>query len=184
MINSRSALVNALHHYRTVFANEHAYIDTIQKLLLTERCFHRDHMPAHITASAWITDSNQQLVLLTHHAKLDAWLQPGGHADGDDDVMRVVMREASEETGLINLTLHGEDIFDIDIHTIPAYQSVPEHKHYDIRFHFTANPHEALTITRESKDLKWIPLSSLEDYTSNASIIRMRSKTFSNLYHG
>ena len=44
-----------------------------------------------------------QRVLLTHHRKLDRWLQLGGHADGDRDLARVALKEAEEESGLAGL---------------------------------------------------------------------------------
>lgn len=73
-------------------------------------------------------------VLLTHHRKLGAWFQLGGHADGESDVSKVALQEALEESGLQDLELVGEHIFDIDIHLIPARKGDPDHYHFDVRF--------------------------------------------------
>src|SRR5690606_29728042 len=81
-------------------------------------CFRRELLVGHVTGSAWIVDRAGERVLVTHHRKLDRWLQPGGHADGDPDVAAVALREAHEETGLQHLHLQADAIFDLDIHGI------------------------------------------------------------------
>src|SRR5690606_38233131 len=48
--------------------------------------FVRGRLAGHFTASAWLVDRSGRRALLTHHRKLGAWLQPGGHADGDRDL--------------------------------------------------------------------------------------------------
>ncbi|HYG18077.1 MAG TPA: NUDIX hydrolase [Ohtaekwangia sp.] len=173
---TRQSLVASLEEYKTSYGDELLFRDRFLKLLEHPRCFHRDFLPGHLTGSAFITDTSAQHVLLTHHAKLDRWLQPGGHADGDEDIFAVALREAREETGLKNLTIMREVFFDIDIHGIPARKDFPAHDHYDVRFLLTADPQEPLQITDESIDLKWVPLDDLESYTDEPSILRMREK--------
>ena len=56
-------------------------------------CLLRTCVPGHLTGSAWIVDALRRRVLLAHHRKLDKWLQPGGHADGDPDLLAVALRE-------------------------------------------------------------------------------------------
>jgi 8-oxo-dGTP pyrophosphatase MutT (NUDIX family) len=177
-MTSRETLVNALKNYRSDFSEENKFQEQFLKLLDHPRSFFRDHLPGHITGSAFIIDEKGQHTLLTHHAKLNRWLQPGGHADGDENVVDVALREVQEETGLKKLTLYGESLFDIDIHTIPARKDFPEHQHYDIRFLFQALREEALLITEESHDLAWKPLSELAIITgNNISMLRMAEKT-------
>jgi hypothetical protein len=101
-------------------------------------CFERSCVPGHFTGSAWLVDRTGQRVLLTHHRKLDRWLQLGGHADGDGDLAGVALREAEEESGLTDLVVEPE-IFDLDRHVIPARGNEPEHWHYDVRFVVCAN---------------------------------------------
>jgi 8-oxo-dGTP pyrophosphatase MutT (NUDIX family) len=139
-------------------------------------CFRRQLPEGHITGSAWILDRTRCRVLLTHHRKLDIWVQLGGHADGDSDVAAVALREAREESGLKRLRLLSPDIFDIDIHTIPARRDEPEHLHYDCRFLLEAAD-EAYVVSDESHDLAWIDLGAITDYTTEASILRMIAKT-------
>jgi 8-oxo-dGTP pyrophosphatase MutT (NUDIX family) len=112
------------------------------------------------------------------HAALKKWLQPGGHADGDENIYRVALREANEETGLFGLKPVGQTLFDIDIHRIPERKdlSFPAHDHYDVRFLFEASEEEELAISDESTDLKWIELAMLDTFNSESSILRLRSK--------
>ncbi len=139
-------------------------------------CFERSLAIGHITASALILNHDRTRTLLTHHHKLEKWLQLGGHADGDPDPLAVALREAEEESGLADIRPVSPEIFDVDVHPIPARKSEPEHVHYDIRYLFTADDTLPLSITTESKDLAWIPLSEIRTYTVEESILRMVRK--------
>lgn len=141
-----------------------------------EACFERHLAEGHITGSAWILDESASRVLLTHHRKLNRWLQPGGHADGDPDVLAVALREGLEETGLSSLEAVVPGIFDLDIHAIPARGNVPGHFHYDVRFLLQDRSRGEYIVSEESHDLAWVPLGELEAYTDEVSMLRMRDK--------
>jgi len=172
----RLSLVQFFSGYRTAFAEETRFVIQFLELLSNQNCFERTHLPGHITGSAWIVDRNRTQTLLVHHAKLNKWVQPGGHADGDENILRVALREAEEETGLKNLTVITSVPFDVDIHTIPQRKDFPEHSHFDIRFLIEASHDEQIIVSEESHDVKWIPLLSLEDYTSERSVLRLKEK--------
>lgn len=176
MIDSRSKLRAALQKYKTTYAAEQPFISQFLSLLESPHSFQRDHLPGHITGSAWIVDHTRQYVLLTHHAKLNKWLQPGGHADGDEHVLGVALREAEEETGVKNFSILHEGIFDIDIHPIPERKDMAAHDHYDIRFLVEADRSEPLIITEESHDLAWIKVEELVTYNDSLSLARMAEK--------
>jgi 8-oxo-dGTP pyrophosphatase MutT (NUDIX family) len=174
---TREELIVALKDYQSNFAAERKFIKMFLKLLEHPRAFYRDHLPGHITGSAFIIDIEARSTLLTHHAKLNRWLQPGGHADGEENIGNVALREAQEETGLKTLTIARQGIFDIDVHTIPARPDFPEHDHYDVRFLFHAAADEQLQVTEESHDLAWKPLHQLASITgNNISMLRMAAK--------
>ena len=105
------------------------------------------------------------------------WLQPGGHCDGEFDVVNVAKREVFEETGLEDLTLLSPDILDIDKHHIPANAKEPEHSHFDIRFVFRAEYPEKIIKNDESNDLKWFTNTKLELMNLSESIMRMHRKS-------
>lgn len=120
-----------------------------------ENPFLRERLAGHFTGSAWLVSADGQRVLLTHHRKLDRWLQLGGHADGDRDLARVALKEAEEESGLSGLVLEDGELLDIDKHWIPARQDVPGHWHYDARYVVRAVGSEQFAISEESLALAW-----------------------------
>ncbi len=140
----------------------------------TPDCFERHHAEGHITGSAWLLNPEGTHALLTLHRKLGRWLQPGGHADGDADTLRVALREAREESGIVGIVPLDADIFDVDIHEIPARPAAgePAHRHYDIRYLMQA-PHPAFRISDESVALCWFSPAELSAMQAEESLLRM-----------
>lgn len=120
----------------------------------TPDCFERSHAAGHITGSAWLLNPAGDKALMTLHRKLKRWLQPGGHADGQSDTLAVALREAEEESGIGGIVAVSDDIFDVDVHLIPARPGEAEHYHYDIRYLLRA-PHELFVVSAESDALEW-----------------------------
>jgi len=176
---SRAELFHAFNNYQTSFREEFQFIPRFKSLINNfPDCFQRSLTSGHITGSAWIVDRLGKEALLVNHKKLNRWLQPGGHADGDEDIMSVATKEAVEETGLKSLRRYGDNIFDIDIHSIPKHKDIISHYHFDIRYLFIADIEEKPTVCDESNELAWIPLSDIHKFVgSNHSIHRMVIKT-------
>ncbi len=174
----RRTLLDLLDPYATLHPDEAETIGRFRDFVnRCPDCFERSLAEGHVTGSAWIVDSAATRVLLTHHRKLNRWFQPGGHADGDPDVLAVAQREAVEETGLTDLKPVHDGIFDLDIHAIPSRGEDPEHFHYDIRFLFQDRSGADYTVSEESHDLAWVELTGLETYTDETSMLRMRDKS-------
>ena len=131
-------------------------------------------MPGHVTGSAWIVDQAGERTQLTHHRKLNMWIQLGGHSDGDPNSLNVALREANEESGL-TVNPVAESIFDLDIHLIPARKSEPAHYHYDVRYILVADS-DAFTVSEESLDLAWVSPKELPTLTDEESMLRMLAK--------
>lgn len=175
-MKSRRDLALSLESFTTPYPEEQQFVSRFLELLRNERAYHRDFLPGHMTGSAWIIDQTKQYALLVHHAKLNRWLQPGGHADGDENIIAVARKEAEEETGLTNLVLL-HPLFDIDIHPIPARKDFPQHDHYDIRCLFMADKNDKILLSEESHAVEWFPLTGLvEKSGGNQSIARMVEK--------
>lgn len=179
----RQPLLNALNIYRAAHPDEVKTVDRIETLITThEDCLLRTCIPGHITASVWIVDSSHQRFLLTHHRKLQRWLQLGGHVDGEPHVDRAALREAQEESGINDFKFaavneHGPRIIDIDVHRIPAHGTEPEHNHHDVRFALIAQ-HDELRISSESVDLRWFERHELHGISDDESILRLARKSF------
>lgn len=138
-----------------------------------ENPFRRERLAGHFTGSAWLVDGSGTRVLLTHHRKLDRWLQLGGHADGDVVLARVALREAEEESGLSGLGVHP-GIFDLDRHLIPARGAEPAHWHYDVRYVVRTSGDEAFAANEESHALAWRDIREIAaDPDSDESLRRM-----------
>lgn len=174
----RAWLITSIQKYVTPFEEEDGFIKLFLELLKHPRAFYRDHLPGHITGSAWIVDETRTQALLTHHAKLSRWLQPGGHADGEENIIEVALREAREETGLTSLEVISPAIFDLDIHLIPARHDFLQHQHFDVRILLQASRNERFTVTEESHDLAWVSLDEVGSRSNqNPSMLRMCTKT-------
>jgi 8-oxo-dGTP pyrophosphatase MutT (NUDIX family) len=141
--------------------------------------FERHHWPIHITGSAWVVSPDRSRVLMMHHRKLDQWFQPGGHADGDADILRVALRETAEESGLDpqHVRLLSEDVFDVDIHSVPAHGEDPPHDHIDVRFLVEIDDTLPVPGSDESHDVMWVSLLKVSRFNNNRSTHRMLEKT-------
>jgi 8-oxo-dGTP pyrophosphatase MutT (NUDIX family) len=142
-------------------------------------CFHRELLHGHVTGSAWVVNPARDKVLLMHHRKHKEWFQPGGHADGDNDILRVALRETQEETGIGagDIKLVDGTIFDVDIHTIPPMGAEPRHTHYDIRFLVEIDDHLPVPGNDESHAVLWVPVYAASRFNNNLSTYRMVDKT-------
>lgn len=148
--------------------------------------FQRTHPPGHFTGSGLLASADLSRVALMHHRKLDKWLQFGGHADGEEMLARVACRECEEESGIpapaflpyeeaLGLDWHPLP-FDLDVHTIPARGSDPEHLHYDVRYLLYTDRPEQLRGNAESHDLGWFTLAEARALTDEVSMHRQFDK--------
>lgn len=173
-MTTRAQFTKALADYKSLDIKETSFVSQFEELLRYPNCYERSLLSGHLTASCWVLNHDHSQVLMLHHAKLNKWLQPGGHADGDENLLRVAQKELDEETGLTDYSLVSEEIFDIDIHDIPERKGVPAHKHYDIRFVFRASRSSSITKNHESNALEWVELSEVPN---EPSLQRMVAKT-------
>jgi 8-oxo-dGTP pyrophosphatase MutT (NUDIX family) len=134
---------------------------------------HRSCAEGHLTGSAAIVDPESGRLLLLFHRKVQRWLQPGGHADGDANLAGVACREAEEETGIAGLAVVVPAI-DLDVHVFhSAAGTEPDHLHLDVR-HLVIAPAGAVPVgNHESEGLAWVERSALPTYDVDAGTLRM-----------
>ncbi len=173
----RSTLKNLLQNYSPMAPEELVYKKQMLEFINEhDNCFERSLEIGHITGSCWLLSKDASKALLLHHTKLDRWFQLGGHCDGDSDVLAVALKEAQEESGIMGIESISTEIFDIDIHLIPANAKEKAHYHYDVRFLLQVKSDEDVVQNCESKALQWIKKDPVILPTQMRSVTRMFDK--------
>ena len=129
-------------------------IDTFPVLLT------RDNATAHFTASCWIVNPDRTKVLMAYHNLYQSWAWLGGHADGEEDLLAVALREVREESGVKNVRPASEDIFSLEVLTVDGHAKrgkyVSSHLHLNVTYLLIADDTDALTVKPdENSGVKW-----------------------------
>ena len=132
---------------------------------------HRSCRTGHLTGSALVVDATGERVVVLHHRKLDRWLQPGGHCDGDANLAAVALREASEETGIDDLRVLPVAV-DLDVHEVAPPDDGP-HLHLDVRYLVQAPPGARPQGNHESNEVRWATIAELADLDLDEGTWRM-----------
>lgn len=141
----------------------------------------RENEVAHITSSGFIVNKNRDKVLMIHHNIYNAWGWTGGHADGDDDLLKVAIKEAKEETGIKNVVPITNHICSIDILPVISHikkgKYVAPHLHLSIAYVLEADESEELIVKiDENSGVKWIDISEIETCTDEKHMIDVYKK--------
>ena len=132
----------------------------LEKLETVPDLFLRTNLTEHMTASAWVVNHDRTKLLMAYHRIYDSWSWLGGHADGEEDLRRVALKEVSEESGIQNVTLIRPDILSMEILTVDGHekkgQYVPSHLHLNITYLIEADDREATHIREgENTGVAW-----------------------------
>lgn len=143
------------------------YIDTSNDVLT------RENETFHFSASNWIVNKERTKILMIYHNIYNSWAWTGGHADGDENLLRVAMKEAEEETGLKNLKLLNDGIFSLQILPVEPHvkrgKYVPSHLHLDCCYLFEADEKDCIRIKEdENKGVKWVDINKAVDMTTES----------------
>ncbi|HET9858470.1 MAG TPA: NUDIX hydrolase [Nocardioidaceae bacterium] len=121
----------------------------------------RSCYPDHVTASTLVLSADHQQVLLTLHAKANAWFQMGGHCEpGDTTLAGAALREAVEESGVLGLVLDPVPV-QLDVHDVPFCDPRGGVHHLDVRFLAVAPAEAVHAVSEESLDVRWWPADAL-----------------------
>jgi 8-oxo-dGTP pyrophosphatase MutT (NUDIX family) len=175
----RQALARTIEHHVPVDEVEAAHQLAILDLIKTsDNPLDRDrYIPGHITASAWVVAVDTQQVGLIFHKGLQRWLQPGGHIDPDEtDILAAALREVEEEMGLTIASSRAQ-LFDVDVHLIPAKPPFPVHQHFDIRY-LCLTEMQLLVAATDVEYARWFSLQDLTPTIVDRSMQRMLNKCF------
>ena len=151
------------------------YIHTFQDVLT------RENKMCHFTASNWIVNKERSKILMIYHNIYQSWAWTGGHADGEDNLLQVALKEAREETGLKNLKVLSDEIYSLEILTVDSHikkgKFVPSHLHLDCCYLLEANEEEPLKIKEdENSGVKWIDIDKVTRVTKEPKMVPIYQK--------
>ncbi len=137
-------------------------LDFLEK---TPDAFFRSNLIAHMTASAWIVNAERTKVLMVYHRIYDSWSWTGGHADGEEDLLAVALREAREETGLKKVRPVSGKICSLEVLTVDGHEKhgayVPSHLHLNVTYLLEADESEELHVCEEENSgVRWFTLDA------------------------
>ena len=126
--------------------------------------FYRTNLLAHMTASAWVVNPQRSKVLMVYHRLYDSWSWAGGHADGEEDLLAVALREVREETGVQRLRPVTEEIYSLEVLTVDGHEKhgryVPSHLHLNVTYLLEAEEDQPLRVCEaENSGVAWFPLA-------------------------
>ena len=137
------------------------FINSFDDVLTRENTF------GHFSASAFIVNPAKDKMILLEHKILNSWVYPGGHADGESDLLKVALKEANEETGL-KVKILSSEIFTLQSYPIPSHNKngkyVSPHLHFDVVYLMEADDSVPLiNCESESRGIKWVSLNEVKN---------------------
>lgn len=133
--------------------------------------FTRDSRLAHMTASGWVVNPERDKVLMVYHNLYDSWSWMGGHADGDQELLRVALREVREESGIKRVRPLLGEIFSLEVLTVDGHEKrgvyVPSHLHLNVTYLLEAEEDQVLiTKPDENSGVSWFGLEEAIEKSS------------------
>jgi 8-oxo-dGTP pyrophosphatase MutT (NUDIX family) len=141
----------------------------------------RENPLIHVTSSGYILNNDGTKVLMIHHNIYKTWCWTGGHADGDEDLLHVAIKEAKEETGVENIRAVTPEILSLDILEVIGHfkrgKYVSAHLHLSIAYLLEADEAEELKVKEdENSGVKWLPINEIHKYSNEPNMIKLYKK--------
>ena len=131
----------------------------------------RQNKYGHFTSSAFVLNKERTKILMVYHKIYNSWAWPGGHSDGDSNLLNVAMKEAKEETGIKNVIPIFKNIYSIEIISVNGHEKsekyISAHVHLNVTYLLEADENEKIHIKEdENSGVKWVPIDNVLDLTS------------------
>ena len=146
-----------------------------------DEILYRESELFHITSSSFTMNKTLDKVLMVHHNIYNSWSWIGGHADGEENLLSVALREIQEESGVSKMKAERDKAISLDILTTNGHikrgKYVSSHLHLNISYYIIADEDEELHIKPdENSGVKWIPVDELEVYVTEADMLVIYKK--------
>ena len=150
----REDLIRQIRAYTPYNEQEETDQKTILRMLQEqEDIFLRENLAAHMTASAWVVNAERTKILMAYHNLYDSWAWLGGHADGQEDLLGVALREVCEESGVKKVKPVTEEIFSLEVLTVDGHEKkgkyVPSHLHLNVTYLLEADEEETVHVKKD-----------------------------------
>ena len=174
-------LSEQLHEFHSYNQQEESDLPVLLKVICEPDVFTRDQLLYHFTASSWIVNSDRTKVLMCYHNIYQSWSWTGGHADGNANLLEVALKEAKEETGLQNIRPVSDNIYSVEILTVPSHikrgKFVNAHLHLNATYLLEADESELLCIKEdENSGLAWMTLDEAIEKCTEPEMIPIYQK--------
>jgi len=141
----------------------------------------RNNEIIHITSSAFAVNRTRNKVLMVFHNIYNSWSWSGGHADGEEDLLAVAIREVKEETGVSNVFPISKNIISLDILPVQGHirrgKYVSPHLHASAAFLLEADESEPLIVKPdENSGVQWIPIDKIDKYSNEPHMKKVYNK--------
>ena len=118
---------------------------------------------------------------MINHNLYNSWAWTGGHADGEADLLAVAIKEAKEETGVVNIRPLSAEIMSLDILPVwghmKKWKYVSSHQHLNVSYLLVGSEEDVLRIKEdENSNVGWIPVNEIETYCQEPQIIPIYQK--------
>ena len=144
----------------------------------------RDNEIIHVTSCGFVINKDKDKVLMVHHNIFNSWSVPGGHSDGEENLLGVALREVKEETGITGIIPISNKIVSLDI--LPVFghfrkgKYISSHLHISVAYLVQADKNGQLIIKAdENSAVKWIPINEINMYSSESHMKKIYNKIIS-----
>ena len=160
---------------------ERAELEEMTRLAKSVEPFARSS-PFHLTSSALIVAPERAEVLLRWHSRHLRWMQVGGHGDaGESDPYQVALREASEESGLMDLRPFpgpSPEIVQVAVVDVASSLTEPAHRHGDVRYLMATSRPDEILPEAENTPLRWCDRELAERLVEEENLEELLRRAF------